>query len=354
MKSIHMTSMGIPEEKKVGTLALMDVPMPAVGPENVLVRVAYASICGSDGHVLRSELSPDLYKKVSSALPRPIGHEISGYVAQLGETAAKVSGLHVGDRITANYRHFCNSCYFCRTGQENFCQHPIAYSNGMSEYVSWHMSQIFKIPDEVSLLDASQTEPLSIALNACKTVFVRFGSRVLISGAGAIGLMAAQLARRAGASLVAVSDIVAEKREIAKQCGADAVFDPMDPEWKREAMALTDGLGFDAVIESSGASSAAQSVPELMSLNGHAVLFAMYRPNFEMKINPFVTFYQHSKHIHGMYTSADLFPQTIAMLKEMDFAPIIQHVYEKEEYQKAFDDQLSGKYAKLVFRFAGE
>lgn len=92
----------------------------------------------------------------------------------------------------------------------------------MAEYVCWHMSQVYKIPDNVSLLHASQTEPLSIALNACKTVGVHFGSRVLVSGAGPIGLYATQLARKAGASLIVVSDIVEAKHAIALKCGADA------------------------------------------------------------------------------------------------------------------------------------
>ncbi len=354
MKSIVMTQLGVPEEKKLGILDLIDIPMPAVGPEDVLVRIAYASICGSDMHVLKSNLSADLLETISSNLPWRFGHEISGYVEKMGEVAAATTGLKIGDRVTANYTHFCNSCYFCRTGQENFCEHPQAHFDGMSEYVSWHMSQIYKIPDEVSLLDASQTEPCSIALNACQTVGVHFGSRVLISGAGAIGLMAVQLAKHAGASLITVSDVVPEKCELAIKCGASGTVDPREKDWREKAMELTHGRGYDAVIECSGASSAAQSIVDLMTVNGHAVLFAMYNPDFEMKIKPFETLYQQSKHIHGMYTSADSFPKTIAMLTSMNFDPIIQGVYEKEDYQRAFEDQATGKFAKLVFKFAGE
>lgn len=354
MKSIVMTKLGNPAKKELGKLELIDVPVPKPGPEEVLIKIAYASICGSDIHVLRSNLSEDLLETIQSALPWHFGHEISGYVEELGEVAAETTGLKAGDRVTANYRHFCNSCYFCRTGQENFCQHPVEYFDGMSEYVSWHMSQVYKVPDDVSLLAASQTEPLSIALNACQTVGVHFGSRVFVSGAGAIGLMAAQLAKQAGASLVTVSDVVDEKRALALQTGSTAAVNPMDSDWKEQALSLTDGLGYDAVIESSGASSAAQSVPDLMSVNGHAVLFAMYQPDFEMKIKPFVTLYQQSKHIHGMYTSADAFPKTVAMLRAMNFSPLIQGIYKKEEYEKAFADQASGKFAKLVFEFAGE
>ena len=119
-------------------------------------------------------------------------------------------------------------------------------------------------------------------------------------------------------------------------------------------MALTDGLGFDAVIECSGANSAAQSMPDLMTKNGHCVMFAMYKPDFELKINPYRTLYEQSKHIHGMYTSADSFPATVAMLSSIDFDDIIEGVFPPEQCQEAFDKALSGKYIKLVFRFSDD
>ena len=353
MKAIALTEYAKVSEHIPGRVELLPCEKPVPGPEDVLIRIAYASICGSDAHVVRGNLTPELEAAIRSMIPYRMGHEISGVIEDLGEKAKSI-GLKAGDRITANYTHFCNSCYFCRTGQENFCEHPEAHFDGMAEYVCWHMSQVYKIPDNVSLLHASQTEPLSIALNACKTVGVRFGSRVLVSGAGPIGLYATQLARKAGASLIVVSDIVESKHAVALKCGADACVNPLEPDWKEQAMALTDGLGFDAVIECSGASSAAQSMPDLMTKNGHCVMFAMYKPDFELKINPYRTLYEQSKHIHGMYTSADSFPATVAMLSSIDFDDIIEGVFPPEQYQEAFDKALSGKYIKLVFRFSDD
>ena len=189
MKAITLTEYAKVSEHIPGKVEMLQCEKPTPGPEDVLIRIAYASICGSDAHVVRGNLTPELEAAIRSMIPFHMGHEIFGVIEDLGEKA-KEMGLKVGDRITANYTHFCNSCYFCRTGQENFCEHPEAHFDGMAEYVCWHMSQVYKIPDNVSLLHASQTEPLSIALNACKTVGVHFGSRVLISGAGPIGLYA--------------------------------------------------------------------------------------------------------------------------------------------------------------------
>ena len=158
----------------------------------------------------------------------------------------------------------------------------------------------------------------------------------------------------AGAALVVVSDIVPGKHEIAMKCGASAAVNPLDADWMEQAMALTNGLGYDAVIECSGAGSAAQAMPALMTKNGHCVMFAMYQPDFELKIKPYATFYEQSKHIHGMYTSADAFPSTIAMLGDIQFDDIIQGVFPAEAYQEAFDKMLSGKYVKLCFQFSDD
>lgn len=95
-------------------------------------------------------------------------------------------------------------------------------------------------------------------------------------------------------------------------------------------------------------------MPDLMTKNGHCVMFAMYKPDFELKINPYRTLYEQSKHIHGMYTSADSFPATVAMLSSIDFDDIIEGVFPPEQCQEAFDKALSGKYIKLVFRFSND
>ena len=353
MKSIAMLKYADHEKKQPGKVGVIDVPKPTPGPEDILIRIAYASICGSDAHVVRGNLAPQLEEYIRAMLPWRFGHEISGVIEDLGEKA-KAAGFQIGDRVTANYTHYCNSCYFCRAGQENFCTNPEPHFDGMSEYVSWHMSQVYKIPDNVSLLHASQTEPLSIALNACETVGIHLGSRVLISGAGPIGLYAAQLAKRAGASIVVISDIVASKHEIALKNGATACVNPLEADWKEKAMALTGGLGYDAVLECSGASSAAQAMPELMTNGGHCVMFAMYNPAFKLEISPYFTFYEQSKHIHGMYTSADKFPATVAMLDSINYDDIIEGVFDYNDCEEAFEKALSSKYIKLVFKFSDD
>ena len=348
MKALFLTQVGNHVTKERGKLDLRDIPIPKPGPEEILIKVSYASVCGSDGHMLLGNLGC-LGDIISASLPMRMGHEMSGVIQEVGATAAQ-HGFQPGDRVTANYTHFCGSCYFCHTGRENFCMHPDGRSDAMSEYVCWHMSQVYHLPPTVPLLDGSLTEPLSIALGAVEMVQVGLGSHVLVFGCGGIGLMAIQLAKLAGAALVTAVEPVAEKRKIALENGADFAVDPTQEGWKDEALQCNAHMGYDAVIESSGASSAAQSSISLMGPDSHAVYFAMYDPNFNIQVNPFNELYLGQKHLHGLYTTADSFEKTVRILPRMNFKPIVQKIYAIDDYEKAFADQTSGKYAKIVFQ----
>lgn len=348
MKSLFTVEMGNPEKKTTGRMELCQVDMPQVGAEDVLIKVAYASICGSDGHVLGGNLGP-LTEYVRSRLPMSMGHEISGVIAEVGATAA-AAGYKVGDRVTANYTHFCNSCHNCHIGLENHCLNPAATANAMSEYVSWRMSQIFKIPDDVGLDCASLTEPLSIAFGAVEMAQVKLGSRVAIFGGGGIGLMAVQLAKMAGASRVVLMEPVEAKRKLGMELGADAAWNPIEDNIEELTQAYTGGLGFDAVIEASGASSAAATALQILSKDGHVVYFAMYKPDFNLSVNLFDELYLKQKHLHGMYTTADVFPRVVSMLGRVNLKALIHKVYGLDDYEAAFADQLSGNYAKIIFK----
>lgn len=349
MKALFTTSIGNPKEKRFGTVELRELDIPSIDEEQVLIKVAYASICGSDGHVLRGNLGP-LEPGVLASLPRRMGHEISGVIEESGAKALAM-GFKPGDRITGNYTRYCQTCDYCHSGKENFCQRPSYTKDAMSQYVAWHMSQIYKIPDEVSLLDACMTEPLTIALGAVETARVSFGKSVLIIGAGGIGLMITQLARLAGAGTVVVTEPDPGKREIALAVGADAAIDGFDEEAiRRAAMDYTNTKGFDCIIESSGASAPAQMAFELIAPDGNIVYLSMYKPEFNLQVNPFVTFYMRQVHVHGLATTADSFVKTLQVLPRVDFSRIIQKVYTLDEYEEAFKDQLSGKYAKIVFQ----
>ncbi len=351
MKTLMMTEIGDPAKKTIGKLELRELPIPEPGPEDVLIKVAYASICGSDVHFLKGEIG-NLYEKIKSELPRQIGHEISGTIEKAGRKA-EAYGFHPGDKITAFYNEFCHSCYYCRDDNEDkkiFCPNRIAHHDAMSQYVCWHMSQIYKLPEDADLLNACMTEPMSVAVKAVEKAELCTGVRVAIFGGGGIGLMMAQLVKMSGASSVTVIEPVEAKRKTALSVGADYVIDPISEHVKARAMEITDNMGFDAVLESSGASSAAQMAVEVTVNGGNVIYFSMYNPGFEMPVSLFRTFYQKGISLRGVLFSDRCVERTVRMLPRMDFSKIIQRVYPLEEHEKAFADMLSGQYNKVVFK----
>lgn len=348
MKAIVITGIGDPSVKKLGTLDLIETEIPEPGPEDVRIRVAYASICGSDIRYIKGGLG-FLEEETLKSLPRRTGHEMSGIIDKVGSEAAKL-GWKVGDRVTGNFMHFCNSCRYCRDGKESFCLHPTMHMDAMAEYIVWHMSQIYKIPDEVSLKNAVLTEPLSVALHAVETCEVKFGSRLAISGGGGIGLLCLILAKRKGCAHITMLEPVKEKRDLALELGADAAVDPLDPNANEIALSYTEGFGYDAIIECSGSPVAAKNMLNLVEVDGHIAYVAQYPESFDLGINLQKFMWFRQTHIHGMFNSNDGFVKTVRMLPKVELDRIIQKVRPITEYNEAFADMLSGGYAKVAFR----
>lgn len=351
MKSLVMTKIGDPKEKTIGELALHEFPVPEPGPEEVQIKVAYASICGSDIHFLKGEIG-NLYDRIKSELPRQIGHEISGTIEKVGEKA-KAYGFKPGDKVTAFYNEFCHSCYYCREVKEDkkiFCANRKSHHDAMSQYVSWHMTQIYKLPEDADLQAACLTEPLSVAVEAIEKADIHQGARVAIFGGGGIGLMLVQLAKMAGAASITLIEPVAAKREIARMSGADYAIDPINEDVKARALAITSNMGFDRVLESSGASSAAKAALDIVVNGGHVLYFAMYNPSFEMPINLFTTYYQKGITTTGVLFSDRCFEKAVRLLPRIDFSNIIQRVHPLDDYDKAFSDMASGQYIKVVLK----
>ncbi len=352
MRRLLIPEIGDPEKKTMGKMTLVDDGViPSFGPGEVLVKVAYNGICGSDGHLLRGNignLRPMVLQLIEILGAIGVGHEFSGIIEDVGEKAAAL-GFQKGDRVTCNYYVPCHSCYWCRTGRENFCTHQDNRSAACAEYIVCDSSQVFKIPDKLSLKCAAMTEPFTIAFNAVEMAKVRLGSRVAVFGGGGIGQMAAQLAKCAGAASVTMFEPIEKKRELALSLGADYAIDSIHEDVAALSAEITDGLGFDSIIEASGASAAAVQALDLLSQDGNIVYFSMYNTEFNMPINLFSQLYQQQKHIHGMQTSAAIWPRAIQAMPRIQIEPLIQKMYTLEEYEQAFKDHMSGEFAKVMF-----
>lgn len=325
----------------MGEIDCREIEKPKiVHDDDVLIKVAYASICGSDPNLLKGLFS---FKA-----PFQWGHEFSGTVEALGPGTGK-KGLKAGDRVTGNFYKTCGVCHYCRNMMEQFCPYPEENPKAQAQYFVLRESQVYAIPDSVDLMDATLIEPFAIAVRAMERADIRIGQRIAISGGGGIGLMLAQLAKNAGASKVAVIEPVERKRRLALAMGADAAIDPFSENLAEKSAALTKGYGFDAVIEASGNTKAAESCLQIAGRGGTIVYISMYDMDYNLPLNLFQYCHHQEITIKGMFLAQLAFERAVEMMARMNFRPLISKIYSLDECKQAYEDQMSGQYAKLVF-----
>ena len=279
-----------------------------MGDEDVRIKVAYCAICGSDPHLVDGIFGLEV--------PFGLGHEMSGVITELGPKAT-TKGLKVGDRVAGNFLKFCGTCYYCQNKQQQFCVNAGEYNRPcMAEEVIWHESQVYKLPDEVSLRNGCMLEPISVAVRTMDKVQVQFGDRVCICGGGPIGLLDLQGIKMSSNSMVVLIEPIEARRNQALEWGADVVIDPLSENVYERAMELTDGLGFDKVIDASGSPKAVVDLPKITAKGGFLLLGAMYPGDYEMPLNLYKYCYEHEITISGFYVSPYTFPRAAQMVKK--------------------------------------
>jgi propanol-preferring alcohol dehydrogenase len=259
MKAVRLVSVGHP-------LQVQDVPLPVVGERHVLVRVRAAGICHSDAHYRagRSTVYP---------LPMTLGHEVSGVVEQVG---SQVAGVKVGDRVCLHYNITCGDCYYCSTGNEQFCNKVLMLGHytdgGYAEYIAVPARNAIPLPDEIpfeqgaTLMCASAT-----SLHALRKSRLKAGETAVVFGVGGLGISAVQLARAFGALDVFAVDISEDKLKLAAEYGAIPInarlVDPV-----KEIRRLTRGQGVNVALELIGLSQTMKQTVECLGVMGRAVI----------------------------------------------------------------------------------
>jgi L-idonate 5-dehydrogenase len=245
---------------------------PELHPGMVLLRPRRVGICGTDLHYYEhgynATFVPDR--------PFILGHELTAEVAAV---APGVDSVKVGQRVTVNPARACGFCAYCKGGQINLCRKTIMLGSAsttpptdgaLAEFVTVRADQCHLLPDNMDDGIGAMMEPLSVALHAVKRAGTVSGKRVLVTGGGTIGLLVAMTARAFGAVPVAVSDIVATRRNKAIELGADVALDPTAHDLHHQVQELT-GLGFDMVFEASGAQPALRAAFDLVRPGGTIV-----------------------------------------------------------------------------------
>jgi len=255
----------------VGSIRLIEAPVPQPAANEVLVRLRAVGICGSDVHYFVDGRIGDAVVD----FPFVLGHEPAGEVAMLGEN---VTGLAVGDRIALEPALPCGQCRACLTGHPNCCPQvrflgtpPIG--GVFEEYHIFHASQCVKIPDSISLEAAATLEPMAVGIHAVNLGHVRPGDTLFITGCGPVGILIAMAARACGAAFIAMSDPIPERRAHAANLGADLVLDPAAG---NVADAIKQAVGqVDIAFEAAGTQEAIDDATLVVRPAGTAVIIGI-------------------------------------------------------------------------------
>jgi L-iditol 2-dehydrogenase len=249
-----------------GNLEIRDIPEPMPGPGQVKIKIMEAGICGSDLHIYHSDIA------IPVNPPVVIGHEFSGIVSAVGEGVTKYSP---GDRVVSETAfYYCGVCDFCRAGYYNLCveRKTLGYwFNGVfTSYTVVPEARVHRIPDHVSFTAAAMTEPLACVTHAIYDLTrIVPGDLVLVSGPGAIGLMAMQVAKAFGArTIVSGTNVDTERLEMAKKLGADYTINVQQENLTDRVNSLSGNYGVDVVLECSGSPFAIDAALDVVKKRG--------------------------------------------------------------------------------------
>jgi L-iditol 2-dehydrogenase len=306
-----------------GSIVLEERPVPAPGPREVLVEVSAVGVCGSDVHYYQHGR---IGRYVVSA-PLILGHESAGRVAAVG---SEVTRHAVGDRVTVEPGVPCGRCRDCRAGRYNLCADVVflgtpPVDGAFTDFFAIHEDFAFTLPDELSDDAGALMEPLSVGIWACRKADVRGGDRVLITGAGPIGLLAMQVARAFGATHVEISDVNEHRLALARRTGATRAL----------RAGVDEPAEADALIECSGQPAALQTGLAALRPAGTAVVVGM-GPGGTAEV-PLALIQNRELWLTGTFRYANTYPTAIALATAglVDLEAIITGSYSLEETEQA-------------------
>jgi threonine 3-dehydrogenase len=325
---------------------MRSIPIPKIGPKDVLVQVKMVSICGTDLHIY----AWDQWASSRIKLPRVFGHELSGEVIAVGDDVASVQ---VGAFVSAETHIPCGHCIQCRTGNAHVCKNVkilgVDVDGCFAEYVAIPEGNVWKNDKSLPLELTSLQEPLG---NATYTVLIDeiVGKTVLALGCGPIGVMAIGVARACGASTIMGVDIIDYRLNLAKKMGADFVLNDKKEDIVEKIMSITDGEGVDVLLEMSGVPSTIRKGFKILRNAGRVSLLGIPVLPMEIDLSNDIIF--KGVKVYGI-TGRRMFDtwfQLSRLLKShrLDISPVITHRLRFEEFEKGFDLMMSGNCGKII------
>ncbi len=325
-------------------LELIEVPIPAVGINDVLVRVQKTGICGTDLHIE----AWDAWAQNAIKPPLTIGHEFVGEIVEVG---ANVTDFAPGDLVSGEGHVVCGRCRHCLAGRRHLCARAIGLGVGrdgaFAEFVALPMTNIWHHWPGVDPEVAAIFDPFGNAVHTA-LAFPILGEDVLISGAGPIGLMATAVARHAGARHIVVSEPNPFRRELAIRMGATMAIDPRERALSDVFGGLDMVEGFDVAMEMSGNAQALRDAIGSMAHGGGVAILGLPTEEISLDINAVVMKMLTLRGIYGREMYETWYKMTVMLQSGLDITPVITHRFSFREHEAAFAAARTGRSGKVV------
>lgn len=321
-------------------LILKEKEIPKNKDNTVLIKIECCGFCGTDFLIYNGDF-PVHY-------PYSPGHEYVGKVVEIGKS---VTGILRGDKVTVDPNFHCDTCFYCRRGEINLCENQktkVKSNGGFAEYVVVPASLVYKIPENISGEEGIFIETISCCLHAIDKAEINAGEKVLILGAGAVGLIMLQLVKRI-ASKVIISEPIEIKRKIASKLGANSTINPLLEDIVSITKKETDNYGVDKIIDCTGKIEAVKNSIKMLKRGGMLILSGLYPKSDELSITP-LEILQNEITIKGSFLNPFTYSRSIEILSnnKIKVKQLITHRFKLNEIEKAYKIFPKGEAIKIL------
>jgi len=335
--------------KREPGLWLVDVEVPKIGINDVLIRMHRTGICGTDLHIYQW----DDWAQKNIPVPLVIGHEFVGEIVEVG---SNVADFYPGDTVSGEGHVVCGRCRNCLAGRRHLCAHTqgvgVNRAGAFAEYIALPMTNIWRHHPSIDQDIAAIFDPFGNAVHTALS-FPVLGEDVLITGAGPIGLMAAAVVRHAGARFVVITDVNPFRLNLAKKMGVTVALDVRTgrlPDVQKQLGMLE---GFDVGLEMSGNGDAFRDMLANMSHGAKIALLGIPKGEMGVDWNTVIFNMLTIKGIYGREMYETWYMMTVMLQSGLDIRPVITHRFHYEDFLKGFEVMATGDAAKVILEWAG-